>query len=390
MNFLNKIEKIAYLFEKLAEVKSLKRILGLLNIKSDDDYINEWIISNNFIGRLEDLPNPVIIRNKIDPGIFVVTIRDEAWHRNDKVIISKQQLGDEQLENYKLKERKLIKGIGKIPDLYYYSVKNVEVSFENFEAFGKEALNNYFIVEVLKSFPSFRGKNNRDYNQFIIDNISKINNLKSMFKERPTFLGRQTDSTVFTMSDDLVIKFFINKYLYDKMKESYDFLFEQPAMGKEELPIYDIGQLGIFNDTPIYYLIMKKVKIIPRHERHYFETIANNVVYEINDNKDYYTYLTELCREKKYNRAMQEIEKASIDIAENIREDQDPNIIKALIYFKKLGLTEKWLEKFIKHFLSKVITEKYDLHAGNIGITQQKELQYFDPAWEGQQEEPQV
>lgn len=69
-----------------------------------------------------------------------------------------------------------------------------------------------------------------------------------------------------------------------------------------------------------------------------------------------------------------------MEIAKNLEEEYEDRIVNIN---NNTLLRGNWLVKFIEEIILKYLTGRGDLHLGNLGVTNQGNFRYFDPAYTG-------
>jgi hypothetical protein len=370
----------------------------LLNGNYSPETIENWLKKNEF--KFPDSIDNVFSNNLEKKRTAFIQMK----YKKDDAVISKNRLGSE-YDKFKIKYSALLEGVENIPTLYFYVLGNLDVPYniKNTGAYSvvKDDPSLMFYDFILKGIKHI-GANESKFEEihylaaieFLKKNKSKIDNVISMFKTLPKFLGQGSDGVAFSVGPNLIFKMFSKQFTYEAAQKAMERLHSTPEIGRTESMIYDIGILGNLiidedenNDKsiPIYYYIQEKM-----------ETIAPNSEY-----RDKLQNLVDIIKPAcinsikiikatwaKHENLLQSLSKKDkIDYFNGIINEQVRNIVDNILETQNLDeldvqkLQPDWLEKFVEEMLMKTLTNRYDLHVGNIGITNQGYLRYFDSAF---------
>lgn len=397
---MNKVKRLFWLasfFEKKATalkssgVKILtdyqsfrfKELVELLtNIIPSQENINSWVLKNK----------SVIDYN---PNVF-----ESLWVKNDKNLVSAYFNVSLKLKYYLSTDSKLsddidveksyyLKSDGAIPDLFLFIGADASKTFK----VTKEMAHEKWLLEALSKL--FESNIDdiflKDAQQFIIENKAKINEFRRHFTGNPSVMGTGADGVVLVLNPSLVLKLFRSRFAYNAALQAIERLHKNTPGAKTEAMIYDAGTLGEFWNTNIFYYLIEKM--IP------FDKLSLNLPGPIQDKLEETIY---------YLR--REISKLDLTKLQTLFQDtKNPDIFdyefkfyvsKMEILFKNnfehdyldiqdfikmkpdsLPLKDSWLSSLIEEILMKYLTDRTDLHTGNIGVTGYGELRYFDPAY---------
>jgi hypothetical protein len=276
-------------------------------------------------------------------------------------------------------------GNGDIPDLWLYIGSPVTSSISS--NLDKSSAHNYFIVEALLTLFRIDELNtlySPDIKRFLNKNKTKIDDIRKMLQFTPKLLGSASDGIAYLIGDNMVLKIFKNKFSYEKSLEAMNSLHTNSTSAKTEAMIYDAGVLGNFLDSNIYYYIMEKMEVVQELNINFRKIIEK--VYE---------YIAKNILETK---SLRNIKFDKKDLNSPIIKDEINNSIEYMfdhimnnmsdeinIIERELKLKSTWLKSFIEEVLMKYLTNRGDLHLGNLGITNYGDLRYFDPShsnWE--------
>ena len=256
-----------------------------------------------------------------------------------------------------------------------------------------------FLVEAINkitgiTWPKLTGT----VEKFISDNLQTLNKIRSQFQTEPRELGQGSDGIAYDIGPDRVLKIFHSTAAYEAAKNAMNRLWKTPPAAGTEAMIYDIGELGsIFTPaTPnrreftyhIYYYIMEKMtparSVIDKLTLGTFidllwETAINNA--NLKTLSDQYNYAVISKDNNKISEISAEIKKQSGLVASEVKQI-NPELISHIEQLTaKQKLKSNWLAKLSEEIIWKLITDRTDLHGGNLGITPNGEFRYFDPVY---------
>ncbi len=288
----------------------------------------------------------------------------------------------------------LIPGSGTVPAVYVYIGDFTEASPVS-KNVDKNLGHDFFIWEAFSK--GFRRLDPTPLNfakvaKFVADNKAKINSLRKSFTQQPVFLGKGADGAAFDVGP-FVLKFFKDNVAYDAAQKAIHRLHSSPSTAKTEAMLYDVGVLGQFDSEDIYYYLIEKMKpvenldpngVLNIHLLNVIRSIAKALV--LNDKT-----LTEL-KKNQETLSAPALEKRVAFITDTVVAQLagSPAVSKleeTLAVLKKkdesLVLSPDWLRLLIEEISFKFLTDRVDLHTGNIGLNNQGEFRYFDPAYGG-------
>lgn len=256
-----------------------------------------------------------------------------------------------------------------IPNLYwctYKQIKNYNPLYKGYE-FLKDAIIDLFKFE--DTYFDFVFKN------FIKRNKSRVDRITSSIEiNPPKKLGAGVSGVAFLIAKDKVLKIFTGEDNYKHVLFALNNLHKNNLHAKYEPMIYDVGRIGKFNGIDLFFSIMEKVSVEFKYdgENEYTDKL-NYIKNEIYDKYIEYTntygtqenltkdFLNEVTDYIKTN-----LEQEQIDDFEEIKEAFD---------------IKENLDSFIENISLKMHSNRKDLHLENLGVTRQRTIRYFDPAF---------
>lgn len=360
----NKFLKLAEetVYYELLNFTSIISILCDANFTTND--VKQWATYNN-----------------LNVNSFFYTSNN--FHKDRKYIYSYSEDHDtivitdkyDNLPEMDMKSERLLLSYGPIPNLILAKGSIALISKD-----PKIIYENMFIVRSIRELSRF---SDDIIIKLLKENEEKINYIRRLCQMQPKYLGGGADGIAYRINDSMVLKIFTNKFAYMKAKESQDLLFKNPNLASTEAMIYDVGEFK--NDEyPIYYIIIEffknvtdkgNLESIIRHIESTISFIAHRSKFDIKQMSSEY-----------YNKEITELEfknKLKLFIQLVYRQLMESKAFKSRmkIFQNDERPSRDWLEKLIREIIFKKITERTDLHAGNLGINKRKQLRYFDPAY---------
>lgn len=297
-------------------------------------------------------------------------------------------------EDFDIKQSSLLQGYGSIPILYLVR-GTLEASFiiSEPEQESSELAHNFFIVQALKLF--FEDITTQEINQFLLDNKPTIDKLKSGFQQIPSMLGKGADGIVFSIGPNLVLKIFRTKLGYDKAREAQERLWKNPRAARTEAMIYDAGVLGSIRENPLYYYLIQKMKPVRElspsdKDVSQAEVTITRIIklvseFFVDNEADVFSPLKAAFKKnpnmQQLNRTIKSIAKnLSLEIVDYLGASDIEEVSDTIKEKFSIELKEDWLFRFVEEIIIKYLTDRADLHIGNVGTTSDGYLRYFDPA----------
>jgi hypothetical protein len=276
-----------------------------------------------------------------------------------------------------------------VPKLYFFYI--VREKGYNVDDYPKELAHDFFIAEALTELFSLDQHNDLpEISKFIKENSAKINKLRSMMSTTPKLLGGGADGVAYAFGKDLVLKIFQDSHAYGAAVKAMERLHKTPELAKTEAMIYDVGILGTFShegaSTTLYYYIMERMTPVYGTPESNGKIAGKKAIESIG--KYVSMHIPEELRALKPfiedKSKLAEI-KAELTSATNnlvLEIENEYRLYKDMQQVEKsYGVKEGWLDSFVEEILVKYLTSRTDLHMGNLGVTNQGDLRYFDPAF---------
>lgn len=198
-----------------------------------------------------------------------------------------------------------------------------------------------------------------------------------------TFLGSGADGIAFQLASDKIFKIFRSEYAYKSALEAMTSLHINDEFADTEPMFYEVDVLDDFGNSgapPLYYYIQEKLKTnLTWAENSVITTILHFIRYH------YMKYINAIRNNMisgNQNKAFEQINmltnKISNDYKAKLAKMDTTNI---KIFESMNRMNKNWVEKFIKEVIMKSISDRPDLHTGNLGITNTGNIRYFDPAY---------
>lgn len=364
-------------------IQKIKLTFSDLNINKQD--IKEWYDKNEDVLR-SFIQFPLFNNNKFLFASFgnMVYILTNSYSSDPERII--ESMSDYKDHNATLNKEILIKPTDKVPIFYLYKLTTAYRGYET--NITKNLMHYHFLVLFLESL----GIKDHDILYFINKNKDQIHKLMSKFKFVPKHLGGGEDGEAFDIGNGMVLKLFKSDASYQSSLRTQRMLHSGKSVAKTEPMIYDVGILGYYTNRygesmfPIYYQIMEKMNPLPKDIEKELSLVIQEIrglvseAYFMNDNfKQIALAVDDGEPIENFSHKINQLLPAFTSKVESlISKNYYDRILKIN---KTLSLHNDWLELLIEEFLIKKITRRTDLHSGNIGITNNGQLRYFDPQY---------
>ena len=288
------------------------------------------------------------------------------------------------VEDFKFKSSHLLYSYQSVPKLYaFLAKKDLNNNFDDYSALPSSFAHYGFLVRALSKIANavVGGRFIREVMQFILQNKNKIDQLRRSFSEEPKYLGQGVDGMAFSVGDS-VLKIFGDEQSYQHAKAAYHRLHNKSNYASVEANIYDVDELGVFNNQPIYYSLMEKLKPITK-------SFDEDGVYDINMGlRVIIDAVIKVIPEAEASHIREQLEnnENNVKIGHDIK--RFVSLIEKYVEFQYYkierieelmpNLNKNWLNKLIEEIVVKYLTGRVDLHMGNIGLTNNGFLRYFD------------
>lgn len=388
MNSTDQILRLAHKFFILASMSFhhsfLWNLANLVDTEVSQENLDSWISKNNSVldPIQEQLEHPWALsrdRNDYYLASFIDGNRYARIYKTPDLPI-----------DLKVSTISFLQSDGSIPNLWVMIGEQVAHKLssksEIFQKLDPKIAAEGWLVEILLNMVMYYDSDTivSEITDFVNKNMPTINKIRSMMKyHRPKTLpeGESTTGVAMQINDNMILKIFDQEYDAQKAKESMDRLWSDPELARTEPMIYDVGSLGMFVNTPIFYSIMEKMKPVSslnvkdkKTIEHLIELIGESVLDKSQALETVRNDLFDLSKRTIVNQTINVIVQQIAREINVINKD----VIDAIT--KSLDLKQNWFPLLIEEIIIKFLTHRGDIHAGNIGITNQHELRYFDPS----------
>lgn len=163
-------------------------------------------------------------------------------------------------------------------------------------------------------------------------------------------------------------------------------------IARTEPMMYDVGVLGKFQTSNgnyyyIYYYIIEKMHVIKNDDDikkdfmnliSLFEKFTDKIIRDIPELKTIYINLLGKEDVSNYDEQLIALMPIIIEYFNDNFLFKVDNLISKIN--EAYSLHENWVDLLIEEFIIKKITGRFDLHSGNVGITNNGQIRFFDPA----------
>lgn len=377
------ILKSALLFENKVIVLAEEANQPLVHVPMNFYYALVYFLSDLHFSK-EDVENWVkvnknVLLEKLD-NYWALDYEDRKYIYSNNSRIYKQPV--DYIDGVEIHKSNLLMATEKIPKLWLYEISYVP-GFEGLNNINADLSHNDYLIKAFKELFETEGVELATATQtFYNTNKNKIDKLRLLFEKQPELLGSGYDGVAFSVGKNLVLKLFKDSFAFNKAKEAVKRLHLEPQLAKTEAMIYDLGQLGTFNGSPVYFYIMEKMKPIgdlPRTEYTSIKAIIKTIIERVRVYKfDGLRSLKQNINDATFHPKIREyLDQLKVKINKEIlslHKNEIDNINRGL------SVNNNWLSSLIEEILVKYLTSRTDLHAGNIGLTNYGEFRYFDAA----------
>jgi len=370
-----------------AEITEIfKRGLSIfLGIDFSDEDFQGWIQKNsNYLGDKLGL-QWMMTGNKY--GSFLETPFGQS-DKNEDLALRIYKNPPASQDDFKTKESAMLQSSGAIPTLYFYKV--VPFFFSGLDKIDKKYSAYLFLAEGLQRLFGLN-IDETFVNSFIklVTNNIRLRSVLEASEIIPTFLGSGQEGVAYSIGRSRVLKIFKQKASLQHAINSIKRLHQNPDLARTEAMIYDAGELGMFGNIPVYFYIIEKMIPVSKMEKE-DETTVHNIIKTIKNsvliNKDYWEKIQESLMDPREHSNIKNIVTHSAGVIANHVKSTlklDPKVLAS-----KFKLKSHWLEFLCEEIIMKLLTNRDDLHTGNLGITGQGEFRYFDPSYDFDTDKP--
>lgn len=397
------VESLISLAARYSQFKNcIKRLIGR---EIPDPEWEQWLnINSNLLG---PLPSYYWSSDGQVPNSFKTSLDDD----DEKVVYI--TLGNNEPDTISISSSSYLQGVGAIPQLWLWKG---DLMAER-EPYSKQIAHYGWLaksIEVLtedSSDPFFRD----DLEAFVIGNTARLAPIRKWFQHEPRVLGGGSDGVAWDIGDRKILKIFTDPVSYNAAVEAVQRIHQNPALGKTEAMIYDVGVIGKFENRDIFYYIMEKmapVTDVPglKEQLKYLVTkivgkiYAEREVWRSLKRRDFKTdaeYIKRKVKEASRKYA-DSIMQRDAYLVRGVQNTWDLNRVKinspdsgptSYQHNDKtvempgeqhvIPLSKNWLPSLCEEVLMKYLTGRGDLHMGNLGVTAYGEFRYFDPVYKG-------
>lgn len=362
-------------------IKDLGLLLGQ-NISPEE--FDEWIKKNPAFQNYLD-KEWLITSDKYSSFLEATDPASSNEHEYVYIRIYKSSLPVEAKEVLKLKESSLLQGTSTIPTLYFYKVVPLQENV-GLSTLDKQYHSYMFLAEALSQLfgtimdNEFKNK----FSEFVDKNKDRLSSLFQYMKKAPKFLDKGQDGAVFDLGSNYILKIFKDKKSYQDALSSMHRLHKNPELAKTEAMIYDVGDLGVFDNKQIFFYIIEKMtpaRSLPKEILNPLIHIVSDIIKNINFQKDYWRPLKDIMHEREQiGMIKQKVTEGAAAISSSIENSLGKEIT---AINQNLNLRNDWLPSLVEEILMKYLTNRTDLHMGNLGLTNYGNFRYFDPGYSG-------
>jgi hypothetical protein len=380
MNNLDKalfrIEKRILSFATKHVETRLKRLLeNYLNTKIPDSTFLEWMVINPELNEI--LSYTFSMWKPMYNALYGMTSNGDYVLLSNSIKESvKQFLVDFKL--FKLNKSYFVKGTNEIPNLNLV-ILDIDDTLDIDKLPDIELSQNGFIYEAIWNwnYPDALDVA-KNFNESYRSNIDK---LRHYFEYNPILLGSGSDGVAFDIGKNKVLKIFKDISAFNAAKEAVRRLHLYPELARTEAMIYDVGILGEIYGYKIYFYIIQKMQSINDNSYDDLDNVLVNIVENVNKLKSTLKHIKNELKinDSKIRNNLKQVLEPIIDLISNNVNSNLPDQLTSIDSNNELA--DNWLELLIEEIIMKYLTSRTDLHIGNLGITNNGELRYFDPAF---------
>lgn len=285
-------------------------------------------------------------------------------------------------DDFKVKESAMLQSSGAIPALYYYKV--IPFFFSGLEKIDKKYSAYMFLAEGIQRLFGL-GIDDVFINNFtaLVTNNTRLRSVLEAADTIPTFLGAGQEGVAYSIGPSRVLKIFKQKASLQHAINAIRRLHQSPDLARTEAMIYDAGELGTFGNVPVYFYIIEKMIPVSKMEdkdKKLVHDIITNIKTSIQSNQDYWEEVQATLMDPRAHAGIKTIVRDNANVLAN--QVKTALALNPKDLATKFKLQPQWLESLCEEIIMKLLTNRDDLHIGNLGITGQGEFRYFDPSFD--------
>lgn len=370
---------------------AFRRSLGYLGIATSDENWERWLNTN--LPRLGGVQNQYWWNRDTDPlsiytEVFAVNKYVRVYLRTDS---KEPELIDISSASY-------LQGVGDIPPLWMFTGP---YAGEVTPPVSKQVAHYDWVSQSIANITG--GPFDFDFpaniESFVIGHRAKLDAIRKWFKYEPKKLGGGSDGTAWDIGDRRILKIFSDSVSYNHALQAMDRIHNNPSLAKTEAMIYDVGQIGKFNNYPIYFYVMERMAPVTEISglKENLRHVVSSIVSKIYKERDFWREIKKKDFKNDAQLIQSKVKEAARRYAEEIKE-KDKIILRVIENAYLLNkvkvdknnpeehivpLNKNWLNSLAEEVIVKYLTGRTDLHMGNLGVTAYGDFRYFDPAFEG-------
>ncbi len=291
-----------------------------------------------------------------------------------------------------------LKSVGRIPQLWMFSGEYVG---EPSQPISSRVAHYNWLIQSISSITG--GQFDFDFpvraEAFVIGNRIKLDAIRKWFSNEPKMLGGGSDGVAWDIGQRRVLKIFSDRIAYDHALQAVERLHNNPSLGKTEAMIYDLGEIGKFENYSIFYYVMERMAPVTDISglSQDLRQIVTDIVGKIYKDRTFWQGIKKKDFKADGKQIQSEIKQAAARYAQELKEKSARSIRQIEQVYEEaevkmdeknpkehvVPLAENWLTALAEEVLAKYLTGRTDLHMGNLGVTAYGNFRYFDPAFEG-------
>lgn len=363
INIMNLISLASFFIKKysmnrLDIIRSIWRVFSL-NEKYEKDWLENFenINWSNYIeGEFKD--------SKFENGILEIVIGEHDSEERNILYVSKSKI---KTSNPIIHEGMLV-GNPSIPTLYFCFAK--KITNYVFKTQGYEFLKDL----IIKLFNFEDVEFDKEFERMLRQSRAKFDKIKSMVEiNPPQTLGRGVSGVACLISKDKILKLFTGADVFQSLKDAQSSLFKPNYKSKYEPMIYDLDRIGKFYGVDVYYTIVEKfnTEFAEDDDAKY---VLDEALSIIKAKYDDYVGI--------YGKNENITQKYLDELSYYIYNELDVDTINDYNSFAKDYGIKTTIKELIDNCLSKMASNRFDLHAGNVGISHRtNSLVFFDSSY---------